>query len=236
MMRRKAIIQLFDRFLEADKEGKYKLEEDIHSIIFPMGLTGDEVSYETHNLWLLDERFVTYHFIASNKSITSISQKRSSKKPDITMIAEDEDFLMFDNPISFGNKSAGEISSLVIFEFKRPGQTAHQKYKGDFRWQFSELIDPYFDDFLYSADKKNYKGKNVVVKKDTPKFGYIIVDVIPPLLEEYNLDNGWSKTPFGTFYKIESKKNLHIEVMTFAKLIETANDRHSPFFDKLFGK
>jgi hypothetical protein len=233
MMRRKAIIDLFDKFLEADDEGKYKLEEDIHNLIFPMGFTNDEMGYETHNLWLLDERFLTYKFVASDKSITSMSQKKSKKEPDLIMI--DEKPQMFDNPIGFGDKSNGELNTMVIFEFKRPGQTAHQKHKGDYRWEFSELVEPYFDDFLYSPDKKNYKGKQVVLRKETPKFGFIILDVLPKLLEEFNIDKGWKKTPFGTFYKIEPGKNLHIEVMTFAKLIESAQSRHRPFFDKLFG-
>lgn len=232
MMRRKAIIDLFDKFLEADSQGKYKLEEDIHNIIFPMGLTNDELGYESHNLWLLDERFLTYKFIGSDKSITSFSQKKSSKEPDIICLNEKPQ--MFDNPIGFGDKSNGEINSMVIFEFKRPGEIAHQKNKTNYRWEFSELIEPYFDEFLYSEDKKNYKGKHVVLKKETPKFGFVIIDFLPPKLEEYNKDKGWSKTPFGTFYKMYPEKNMYIEVMTFTKLIEYAKNRHLPFFDKLF--
>ncbi|QEM06482.1 hypothetical protein DIU31_024285 [Mucilaginibacter rubeus] len=234
MMRRKAIIDLFDKFLEADSEGKYKLEQDIHNIIFPLGFTNEDLGYEMHNLWLLDERFLSYKFIASDKSITSYSQKKSSKEPDL--ICLDEQPQMFDNPISFGDKSNGEVNSMVIFEFKRPGEVAHQKAKGNYRWQFSELIEPYFEDFLYSPDKKNYKGKQVIVKKETPKFGFVIIDVLPPLLEQYNIGKGWQKTPFGTFYKMEANNNLHIEVMTFEKLLEYAKNRHMPFFDKLFGK
>lgn len=233
MMRRKAIIDLFDKFLEADSEGKYKLEQDIHNLIFPIGLTNDEVSYESHNLWLLDERFLTYKFVASDKSITSMSQKSSSKEPDIIMLNDNP--IMFENPIGFADKSNGELNSMVIFEFKRPGQTAHQKNKKDYRWEFSDLVEPYFDDFLYSPDKKNYKGKHVIIRKETPKFGFIIIDVLPPLLEQYNIDKGWQKTPFGTFYKMISNKNMHLEVMTFNKLIEYAKNRHTPFFDKLFG-
>jgi hypothetical protein len=234
MMRRKAIIDIFDKFLEADNEGKYKLEEDIHNLIFPLGFTSDELGYEMHNLWLLDERFLTYKFIASDKPITYFSQKKSGKEPDLICLSDHPQ--MFDNPISFGDKSNGELGSMVIFEFKRPGDIAHQKRRKDYRWDFSELILPYFDDFLYSPDKKNYKGKHVIVKKETPKFGFVILDVLPPALAQYNLDSGWQETPFGTFYRLEGKKNLHLEVMTFAKLLEYAKNRHIPFFDKLFGK
>lgn len=59
MTRRKAIIQLFEKFLDADENGDYKLEEDVHNLIFPLGLTKSDLDYENHNLWLLDERFIT---------------------------------------------------------------------------------------------------------------------------------------------------------------------------------
>jgi hypothetical protein len=232
IFRRKGIIDLFDKYLEADKNGEYKFESDLHKLIFPMGITSDDVDYETHNLWLLDERFATYKFIASDKPLSSISQKKSTKEPDLIMT--DEPLKIFDNRISYGADSSGEISSLVIFELKRPGETAHQKNKTDYRWEYSDLVVKYFDDFLYNPDKKNYKGKSIRVDKTTPKFGYVILDVIPIALEEYNEGKGWQKTPFGSFYKMYGNINLYIEVLTFANLIKFARKRHSPFFDKLF--
>lgn len=233
MFRRKAVIDVFNKFLDADENGDYKLENDIHNLIFPTGLTNEDVDYETHNLWLLDERFSTYKFVASDKSITSFTQKKSSKEPDLTMMNNID---MFNHHFSFAPKSAGELDSLVIFEFKRPGDTAWQKKKTDFNWEFSELLMKYFDDFIYSPDKKNYKGNHVVVNKSTPKYGFLIMDVIPPQLAEYNIDKGFGKTPFGTYYKLFDKLNLHLEVLTFRTLIESVEKRHTPFFDKLFKK
>jgi len=231
MFRRKAIIDLFKKFLEADAAGLYRLEEDIHNLIFPMGVTHDKVDYESHNLWLLDERFVAYNFIGSDVPITSFSQKKSGKEPDIVMADSPK---MFENPISFAANPSGEISSMVIFEFKRPGETAHQKRKTDYRWELSELVDKYFEEFIYGQDKKNYRGRPVIVHKSTPKFGYIVVDVIPPSLKTYNEDKGFKPTPFGTLYKIIPELNLHIEIITFQQLIQAAENRHAPFFDKLF--
>lgn len=237
MTRRKAIIDLFDKFLDADENGNYKLEEDVHNLIFPLGLTNNDLDYENHNLWLLDERFINYRFIASDKSITSFSQVKSRKEADLLMVNHPqmvENPQMFDNPISFGNKSSGEVNSLVIFEFKRPGDVAHQKRKTDYRWEFSDLIEPYFDSFLYDPIKENYKGNQVIIKQTTPKFGFIILDMIPEQLAKYNKDKGWKSTPFGTYFKIEAETNQHIEVMTFRRLLEFSKERHNPFFDKLF--
>lgn len=231
MMRRKAIINLFDKFLDADENGDYKLEEDVHNLIFPLGLTNNDLDYENHNLWILDERFISYKFIASDKSITSFSQTKSRKETDLILIDNPE---MFNNPISFGDKASGEVNSMVIFEFKRPGDVAHQKNKTDYRWEFSELVEPYFEEFIYQPIKKNYKGNQVILKETTPKFGYIILDFIPEPLARYNKNKGWKSTPFGTYFKIEAELNLHLEVMTFRQLLEASKQRHNPFFDKLF--
>lgn len=197
-------------------------------------MTSKDVDYESHNLWLLDERFAQYHFVASDLPIGRFSQIKSRKEPDL-LVVSDADESIFGKPISFAQERAGEVSSMVIFEFKRPGEVAHQKKSTDFRWEFSELVEPYFDDFMFSPVKKNWTGNQVVVKASTPKHGFVIVDVIPPQLEEYNRTKGWKKTPFGTFYKINGDNNLHIEVITFQQLIVAVEKRHAPFFDKLFG-
>ena len=129
--RRKAILRLFSRMLDQKEDGKYQLERMIHNLIFPMGLTNREITYQYHNLWLLDDRFSTFRYIASDKSITSMSQIKSSKEPDI-LLTNPQDIV--NNPVCYGSQDSGEVGTLVIFEFKRPGDTAHQKKKSDYRW------------------------------------------------------------------------------------------------------
>ena len=202
VFRRKAIIRLFEKMLDQNENGRYETESMIHNLIFPMGLTNRELEYQYHNLWLLDDRFSTFRFIASDKPITSWSQIKSSKEPDIILINREKDLI--DNAISFGSQDSGTIGTMVIFEFKRPGDTAHQKSTKDYRWDFSVLVEKYFDDFQIGEEKKkeNYRGNIVKVTRDTPKFGYVIMDKIPDPLADFNVSHGWRKTPFGSFYKI----------------------------------
>ena len=234
VFRRKAIIDLFEKMLDAHEDGKYELESMIHNLIFPMGLTNRQITYQYHNLWLLDDRLSSFKFIASDKSITSFSQIKSSHEPDLILINDENNLV--DSRISFGDKDAGEIGMMVIFEFKRPGDTAHQKNKSDFRWEFSELLEEYFDDFLYGKekDKKNYRGNVVKVSADTPKFGYVIMDEMPNQLIEYNKGRGWRKTPYNSYYKIIADLNMHIEAIMFQDLLKNAKERNNPFFDHLF--
>lgn len=234
VFRRKAIIDLFEKMLDARENGKYQLESMIHNLIFPMGLTNRQISYQYHNLWLLDDRLSSFKFIASDKSITSFTQISSSQEPDLIMINDEENLI--NNRISFGDKDAGEIGTMVIFEFKRPGDTAHQKNRSDFRWEFSELVTKYYDDFLYGKEKqkKNYRGNVVTVTRDTPKFGYVIMDEMPSNLIDYNKDKGWRRSPYCSYYKINPDLNMHIEAITFQNLLKNAKERNNPFFDHLF--
>lgn len=234
VFRRKAIIRLFSRMLDQMEDGKYELEKMIHNIIFPMGLTNRELTYQYHNLWLLDDRFSTYRFIASDKSITSFSQIKSSQEPDLIMINNEEN--LTNNPISFGNRDAGEVTSMVVFEFKRPGDTAHQKKDSDYRWEFSDLVKDYFETFLFGKEKEkqNYRGNSIIITRDTPKFGYVIMDKMPQPLIDYNESNGWRRSPFGSYYKIIGEQNLHIEAITYQNLLRNATERNNPFFNQLF--
>lgn len=236
VFRRKAIIKLFERLLDKRENGSYELESMIHNLIFPMGLTNLQLDYQYHNLWLLDDRFSTYRFIGSDKSITSFSQIKSSKEPDLIMINNEQNLV--NNAISFGSQDAGEIGSMVIFEFKRPGDTAHQKNASDYRWEFSELVEKYFDDFQFGKekDKKNYRGNIVKITRDTPKFGYVVMDEMPDSLIDFNISHGWRKTPFGSYYKMNPDQNLHIEAITFQGLLRNARERNNPFFDHLFAQ
>lgn len=234
VFRRKAILRLFGKMLDKTGQGTYELESMIHNLVFPMGLTNRELVYQYHNLWLLDDRFSTYRFIASDKSITSYSQIKSSKEPDLILINNEKNLI--DNPISFGNKDEGKVNSMVIFEFKRPGDTAHQKNKNDYRWEFSDLVKEYFEIFQFGNEKqkKNYRGNVIEITSDTPKFGYVIMDEMPDKLIEYNKLNGWRLSPFGSYYKIIPEQNLHIEAITFQNLLVNARERNNPFFDQLF--
>lgn len=234
VFRRKAILRLFGKMLDKTDQGTYELESMIHNLVFPMGLTNRELVYQYHNLWLLDDRFSTYRFIASDKSITSYSQIKSSKEPDLILINNEKNLI--DNPISFGNKDEGRVNSMVIFEFKRPGDTAHQKNKNDYRWEFSDLVKEYFEIFQFGNEKqkKNYRGNVIEITSDTPKFGYVIMDEMPDKLVEYNKLNGWRLSPFGSYYKIIPEQNLHIEAITFQNLLVNARERNNPFFDQLF--
>jgi len=124
--------------------------------------------------------------LASDKAIGSYSDVRSQKAADIAM---------FDNPVGFGDRSHGDVTSMIVFEFKRPGDVASNMPQNCL-WEFSDLTDKYFDSFTYGR-RKNSKGMAVNVRDETRKFAYIVLSDIPEVLEKYNTRRDWKPSPYG---------------------------------------
>lgn len=221
MIRRKAVIKLFKKYLDwRDEDKDYMLEADLHNIIFTMGVETDTMPQNYHNLWLLDERLTFHSYATSDRAMcTNKHMENESKK--------ETDMLIYDFPWAFTDNQLN-VNSLVIFEFKRPGRdmnTSEDK-------KLDSQVNGYFEHLLESKAKSD-KGRFLNIQKTTPKFGYIICDTHKEL-EEYNIDyNGFMKTPYGTLFKINDKLNMYIEVMTYQTMVEFAEKRHDSFFQAL---
>src|SRR5580704_12825432 len=91
---RKAIIEFLQKQLTLQNDGKYRREDRIHSIIFPRGKTSDEVLFEDHNLWLVDERLVFHAFLSSDKPIRQLGVLNNTSK-------NEPDIVVFDKAFAF---------------------------------------------------------------------------------------------------------------------------------------
>ncbi|SDH03933.1 Histidine kinase-, DNA gyrase B-, and HSP90-like ATPase [Pedobacter terrae] len=220
LIQRKSILLLLKKMLKISKDGEYKLEEDLHNLIFPMGQSNDSIPYEYHNLWLLDERLAFHSYINSDKQIRKnpLLVSDSRKEPDIAI---------FDFPWAFSEKE-GQMNSMVIFEFKRPGRDMDTSLDKNLDSQ----IMKYFQDLMQSK-ARDYDGELINMEKTTPKFGYVVCDLHKDLVEHNTTFNGFKLTPYKTLYKLNDVINLHIEVMSYQQLIEMSEKKHYAFFKEL---
>lgn len=217
MIRRKAIIELFRKYLKWRNEEEYMLEEDLHNIIFTMGGTEDNMPLDYHNLWLLDERLSFYMYTKSDKQLRTNEHidSNSGKEPDL---------FIYDTPFVYSN-NPDKVESLVIFEFKRPGRDMNTSKDKKLDSQVVE----YFEKLLESK-AKNEKGNFLNIEDSTPKFGYVVCELHRDLVD-YNIKhNGFRKTPYGTLYKTNPALNQYIEIMSFEHMIDFAEKRHTAFF------
>lgn len=78
IIHRKLVLDLFDKLLKRKAP-----EKAVHSLIFPLQTMSDEVGFEDHNLWMLDEKLSYHKYLASDKSFkkNQTSQFRLKRTP-----------------------------------------------------------------------------------------------------------------------------------------------------------
>lgn len=211
MVFRRYVLKLLSQKLRLNRDGKYPLEKELHDLIFPRGTTLEDGM--GHNLWVLDEHLNFASFASSDKAM-----KGTDLRPDI---------LAFQTPVAYReiNKAHSPIN---IFEFKRPGSHAF----------INDKKDPLrkVRDYARSIKRKEVTasdGGELDIEEHTPFHAYIVADV-DSKVEEWLDSEGFTPLPagYGWFYD-HNNMNLHVEYITWKKLLESAYGRHRKFFELL---
>lgn len=215
LTRRKVIIKVLDRFLGVQDNGKFVYEKEIHNIIFPRFTDSKTVNYKEHNLWVLDERLTYHQYISSDNPINTYTNGSSEKEPDL---------ILFDKRFAFGES---DLSSIVIFEFKRP----MRRLTGEDKKVHNQVIG-YVED-LMQAKAVDARGRYNDITAQTPKFGFIVCDYDKEM-EDYLIEFGdFNKTPKGTLFLYKKGINLMLEVMNYKTLMADVDMRHKAFFKEM---
>jgi len=215
---RKAIINSLKHLLKRKGDGKAELEKEIHNLIFPMGKDSEEIPYEKHNLWLLDERLVFSEYIASDKKIST--RKDALGEPDL---------VVFDKVKTFRNGDNEFCNPLTIFEFKRPKRTS-----------YSDKDDPIaqIGDYAQKIREGKYETpeglEKIKANDNTPVYGYVICDMCDKIHYFCDKRNQLTKSPDEEgYFGYHRGYNMYIEVISYQKLRRGAELRNKVFFNKL---
>jgi hypothetical protein len=181
IVHRKVILELLEKYLSQDQEtGDYGLEKTVHSLVFPMRTTSDDVPFEQQNLWILDERLTFHSFLSSDRRLDQlpILENDSDSRPDL---------LIFNHPLAFG-EDGEPLQSMVVIEFKRPDRTAYQDE--DPVSQVYRMVRE-----IRQGRKRDHQGRFIRPANDKiPAYCYIVCDLTPPV--ELKIQNmGARKTP-----------------------------------------
>jgi hypothetical protein len=217
---RRAILDFLQKQISLAGNGKYHREERIHQIIFPLRKTSDEVLFEEHNLWLLDEGLVYHAFLASDKPLRTNPQvdSQSQKEPDI---------LVFDKACAFTAGDDLPYSAITIIEFKRPMRNDYQSDDNPF-----VQVRKYITD-IREGKARTPGGREIPVGNEIPFYCYIVSD-LTPTLEKQAFDFELEKTPDGQgFFGYKRQYRAYIEVLSYTRMIAEAKKRNAMFFDKL---
>lgn len=224
VVHRKTIIELLERLIETNDEGKFENEDLIHSVFFPIRTTSDEIPYDKQNLWLIDERLSYHSFLASDKTFNSISEISSSEN-------DRSDLLIYNEAFAFSDSKRAPHNSFTIVELKKPQRDDYKDY--DDSKNPVEQSEKYIE-LLLEGKVKGRNGRVVEVDRRTPFYVYIICDIrhsLQKILERREFE----QTPDGMgWFKIKSKfYSAYFEVMPFEKVLDDARKRNRILFEKL---
>lgn len=217
VIHRRTVLDLLEKHLYAGDNGKYDRESCIHKLIFPMQRTIEDVAYESHNLWIIDERLAYSQFIASD---LKISKKKDEERPDI---------LLTSGPVAISDEEneGRPFSSITIFELKKP---MRNDYSGD-QNPIDQMMK--YVEKLRTQKVLDTKGRIVHVSNETMFYLYAICDVTATLETILNR-RGFTKMADGLgYYWHNSPLNAYIEVLPFNKILSDSKKRNKILFDKL---
>lgn len=214
---RKIILELLKKGIIIKENGKFNKEAYIHNLIYPMRRTSDEIEYEAHNLWLIDERLAYCEYISSD-----IPFDNSPKE-------ERTDILILDRPVALSdeNNTGREFETIVILELKRPMRDDYNA--GDNPIQ--QLLG--YVDKLASNKMTDKNGRIIRVGSNTQFYLYAVCDLTSKLIKVAE-DHDFIETPDKLgMYKYHEKKKAYIEIISYDKLIIDSEKRNRVLFEKL---
>ena len=223
--RRKVIIDLFEKALEKDEKGGYVTENIIHELIMPMGKDSNNVPPEDCNLWLLDEKLVFHHYLASDKKISSmpISNGGNLTQPDILALN------IYDQPLLVSENQTLPLASITVIEIKRPMRNDAQP---------GQETDPIEQALGYLNQVRNgqvttAKGRLIPNSKDIPGYCYIVCDLTEKMIHLCKSHDLQETSDHMGYFGFHKQYGAYVEVISFDRLVDSAKKRHRAFFDKL---
>ncbi|GFH62608.1 MAG: hypothetical protein ZNDK_0379 [Candidatus Desulfovibrio kirbyi] len=221
IMYREHVLNLFSQFLKVQNNEKYAPEHILHSLIFPIREDSDshESDYIKHNLWLIDDRYSAYAYLASDRKEGAISETKSQpddKRYDI--------FAVYEDP-------AGHAAQNVfLIELK-------QTHK-----PLSEDNDPVQQLIDYAIRIKNGKldkqdGGRINITDSTQYYGIVLCDIHNQYFKDFLIPkHSLKKRSDGkSYFTLAVHETCFIEVTNYENLLEITRQRNKIFLDKLKG-
>ncbi len=223
VLHRKTVLEFFAKVLGLLDTGEAAKEEVLHGLFFPVRSESDKVSYDEHNLWLLDERLAFHVYVASDLPLKSNrlqgATARSAKRPDI---------LIFDRRFSFSEQADTPYQSIAIVEFKRPERRDYEASDDPVQQVLGYVRE------LRSGSAKHPDGSSIGMLPDSTRFICHVVASLTPKLRELLESRNFTMSPDGdAFFQYNQNLNVMIEVSDYRKVLSDARKRNMAFFAKL---
>lgn len=214
---RKIIISLLENGIKKINSDKFNKESYVHNLIYPMRATSDEIDYENHNLWLIDEKLAYCSFISSDIPFNNDSKE------------ERTDIMILDNPVAVSDddNDGSEFDTIVLFELKRPMRDDYSTSENPVT-QLYEYVEK-----IKAGKARDKYGRCIKVGDGTKFYLYAVCDITPSLEKTIRF-NSFKHTPDNMgYYLFNDTYNAYVEILSFSKIIKDSKKRNRILFDKL---
>ena len=218
--RRKAVIDLFEKFLEfKDAElQNYQKEEAIHKLICPMRVDSNSLEIEDHNLWLLDDRLAFFRYFASDKDAASYANVDSKDRPDLAFF--------YDFCVAW--REGENSDTVVLVEFKKPMRDDYTSGRDPV-----QQVLHYVKMLRTERAIPDIKGKAIRgVNASTAFHCYVVADITPTL--EDRIIGRFHHTPDGVgYFGYSADPPAFVEIVPYGKILADSKVRNAVFFKTL---
>ena len=219
VVQRRTVLEFF-RSLLGKRGASFAPEESLHEIFFPLKTSSNDVDYNDHNLWILDERLAYHQYLASDLPL------KSHDGPVITEAEDRPDLLIYNRSMVF-SEEALPSSSAVVIEFKRPERNDYDDKKSPIG-QVLRYVNR-----IREGRASRDDGSTITVPGNLPFYCYVIATLTPRLRADA-IERGFTVSPDGQgFFAYNPNYKAYIEIMSFHKVLDDAIRRNRIFFDKL---
>jgi hypothetical protein len=216
---RKVVLDILEKSLKKTESGKFVKEDAVHKLIFPLRKDSDEIGYDDHNLWIIDERLAFHKYLASDKLLKQNIQIASDS-------VDRPDLLIFNRPFVLSDNEK-PYSSIVLVEFKRPMRDDYD----DDENPISQVTR--YARQIIEGEKKDKHDRDFDLREKTPIYAYIVCDLTKKL-RSFAKDAGYKPLPDNDgFFSYNDNYSMYIEIISFDKLVKDSKQRNKVLFEKL---
>lgn len=222
---RRVILDLFEHALKIDKDGKYRREDVLHTLIMPMRRSSNDTLFDTCNLWLIDERLAFHDYLASDKPLSSmpITGNEENKEPDLIALN------VFDNPTLVSEGSSTPSASIVIVEVKRPMRDDAES--GEKKDPIEQTLG--YLDRVRQGQVLTSSGRPIPNCERIPGYCYIVCDLTSSIAHRCRYHGMTYRSDGLGYFKYNPPMEAYIEVISYDGMVKAAKERNRAFFDKL---
>jgi hypothetical protein len=223
VVHRRAVLDFFEHLLGMEDTGKFAKEDALHGLFFPLRMTSDQIDYEDHNLWLVDEALSFHRYLASDLPFNS-----QSASPAVVDNTKRPDLLIYNRKMAFAAEDQRPFSSVVIVEFKRPELNSYTDERNPVTQVYGYVRD------LREGKAKNPDGSSVDrLGSSVPFFCHVVVSLTPQLREQLENMDFTLGPDEQSYFAYNQNLRVYVEVSSYTRVLQTAVKRNKAFFNKL---